>query len=524
MRNAARIRNQWWTTPSLRSLNADAITYGLVTISCILIAFVFLRTYGSLFATGAVLIGGIVLLATLYRVDWGFNFLMLFVLTFGQFEVPGFDTFTFRVSYFKNLKEIEYLPYISFGDVNLFELHLLLVVFIWFVKTCLQKGTNLRRVSLTLQSIMWGMWLVFSFVLGMQKGGEFLPALWECRALVYLSILSFFVPQVLQTKKDINGLVWVMIIGVTIKALEGVLRYADNGWSNVGYEALQAHEDPLFISMLIVLLFGLMLFGGNRVQRIVLVTLTPILLLGFWTGQRRAAMAAFIASLITFLIMLPWADFRRSLKVVIPLIGILMVYVAVFWNSSSSLAGPLKQIRSGMDSDDESGTGIVVKDQDYLSNLYREIEEYNLAFTIQGSPAVGIGFGTKYEQPLKLVDIPYSLRDFMAHNNIIWLFAKVGTIGFFFFWFLLNSAALKGTKLLRVLDDPYLKTVCGLIIVCIIGLMIAAYYDLHLVRYRTMIYVGTLIGVLSTLETLHKQQNSSPTASQDSTRQQTSGP
>jgi len=148
-----------------------------------------------------------------------------------------------------------------------------------------------------------------------------------------------------------------------------------------------------------------------------------------------------------------------------------------------------------------------VKDQDYLSNLYRKIEEYNLAYTIQGSPAVGIGFGTKYEQPLKLVDIPYSLRDFMAHNNIIWLFAKVGAIGFFLFWFLLNSAALKGTKLLRVMQDPYLKTVCGLIIVSMIDLMIAAYYDLHLVRYRTVIYIGTLIGVLSTLENLHKQKD-----------------
>jgi hypothetical protein len=113
---------------------------------------------------------------------------------------------------------------------------------------------------------------------------------------------------------------------------------------------------------------------------------------------------------------------------------------------------------------------------------------------------MGIGFGTRYEQPLQLVQLDFALRDFMAHNNVIWLFVKIGAIGFFIFWFFLNCVAFKGSSLLARLNDPYLKTVCALVVIAIINQMTAAYFDLHLVRYRTMIYLGALMGLLASIE------------------------
>ena len=471
----------------------------LSILGSLILSFVFVSSYGQLFRTGGLVAGIFLIVVTVYRVDWGFSLLILTSLVFGQFEVPGFETLTIQVSYFKNLKEVPYVPYSNFGDVNIFEVHLLLVVFTWFTLICVNREVRVQPVSLWFMGLLWFAWIAVSFGFGMQRGGQMLPALWEARAIVYISLLYFFVAQVIQDKKQIKTLMWVCIIGISVKAFEGVLRYISNGFSTANYEALQAHEDPLFIGTIIIFLLALAVFGGHKGQLATLLFLLFPLLLGFWAGQRRASYAAFIASVITFVVVLPRPDLRKILRYLILCAIVLGLYLVVFWDSGSSLAGPIRQIRSGMEETDE-GSGTVVKDRDYYSNLYRKIEDYNLAVTVQNSPLIGIGFGTKYEQPLELAELHFALRDFMAHNNVIWLLAKVGSIGFFIYWMMLNLIAMKGGALLDRLRDPYLKAVCLLIVVAVINLMVGAYFDLHLVRYRTMIYTGTLMGLLGVLE------------------------
>lgn len=475
------------------------VAYVFCLACCVASALLFLRGSGSFFSAAAFVGAMFVVFVTMYRLDWGFYVLLLVVLIFGQFEVPGFSTFTVRVSYFRNLKEIYYLPYFSHGNVNPFELHFLLLFIVWVSVACVTRRISIHRVSLWFPATVWFAWLFVAFAYGMQRDGEFLPALWESRALMYMGLMYFWVPQVIHTKKDVRAFVWVCIAGITVKAFEGISRYIENGWSTAGYEAMQAHEDPLFIATLFFLLMGFFVFGGDRAQRTTLLVLLLPLALGFFVGQRRAAYAALMVSLAAFFLLIPRQDLLRALKYVIPTVVFIGVYTITFWNSSSNLAAPIHQIRSGMDTKDDASND-VIKDRNYYSNLYRKVEDYDLAVTIQDSPLMGIGFGTRYEQPLQLVQLDFALRDFMAHNNVIWLFVKIGAIGFFIFWFFLNCVAFKGSSLLARLNDPYLKTVCALVVIAIINQMTAAYFDLHLVRYRTMIYLGALMGLLASIE------------------------
>jgi hypothetical protein len=87
----------------------------------------------------------------------------------------------------------------------------------------------------------------------------------------------------------------------------------------------------------------------------------------------------------------------------------------------------------------------------------------------------------------------------MAHNNILWLLVKVGGLGFFLFWLFVDGFAAKGASILVSLQDPYMKAVCALVIVAVINQLTAAFFDLHLVLYRTMLYMGTLMGLLPAL-------------------------
>jgi hypothetical protein len=477
----------------------------LVSVASVMLALVVLWSNGSMMATGAFVAVSLIVLTTLYRIDLGFLVLMAMTLVFGQFEVPGFNTLTFRVSYFRNIKEISYIPYLSIGDANPFEVHLLFIIAVWVVLVGLRRGARPRPVTLWIPACIWFSWLIGSFIYGMSHGGDFLPALWETRALMYMGAVFMLVPQVIRTKEQITAFFWVAICGITFKAFEGILRYQGNGWSMLGYEAMQAHEDPLLISTLFFLLLGLAIFGGHRRQRGVLVILLVPLLLGFYVGNRRAAYAAFLISFIAYLVLIPWKDLLRALKYIGPVVLFLSLYTLVFWNSDGKFAGPIQQIKSGFDKDESEG-GELIKDRNYYSNLYRRIEDYDLAVTIQNSPIAGIGFGTKYEQPIDLVPLDFALRDYMAHNNVLWLLAKVGAVGFFIFWFFMNSLAFRGVSLLGQLEDPYLKTICALSVVSIVTLIAAAYFDLHLVRYRTMIYFGALLGLIASIQNIEKER------------------
>jgi len=488
------------TARAFRRTEELAVLAGIVGY-CVLLALVVLWGNGSLMAAGGFIVLSAVVLLTLYRLDIGFMMLFGSALLFGQFEVPGFTTFTYTVSYFRNLKEITYLPYFDMGDASPFELHLIFLIAVWVVLLCVRRDYRTRPIALWGTVCLWLVWLLGAFAYGMSSGGDFLPALWETRALMYLGILYAFVPQVIRTKAQITALLWVAIGGITVKAFEGILRYQGNGWSMIGYEAMQAHEDPLLITTLFFFLAGLVVFGGHRGQRRALLALAFPLLLGFYVGNRRAAYAAFFLSFLTYLVVIPGRNLRRALVYLIPVVILLAGYVLVFWDSDGRFAGPINQIKSGMDKDPSQGEEIV-KDRNYYSNLYRKIEDYDLAVTIQNAPAVGIGFGTKYEQPLDLIPLNFALRDYMAHNNVLWLLAKGGALGFFLFWFMLNSVGYVGASLLARLNDPYLKSVCALSIVAIITLVTAAFFDLHFVRYRTTIYFGTMLGLIGSIRNL----------------------
>src|SRR5699024_4498575 len=134
------------------------------------------------------------------------------------------------------------------------------------------------------------------------------------------------------------------------------------------------------------------------------------------------------------------------------------------WNSNSKWARPVQMVKSGLVSSKED-----LSKEDYYSNLYRDYENYNLAYTFRGKPIVGTGFGIKYEQPLGLANISFPLRDYIPHNQIFWVIVKSGVVGFFLFWFFFNSFAFQGVYILRNLSSPYLKAVCMMIIVAIIN-------------------------------------------------------
>jgi hypothetical protein len=194
-----------------------------------------------------------------------------------------------------------------------------------------------------------------------------------------------------------------------------------------------------------------------------------------------------------FVVLLPGKDLWRFLRTLYPFLGVLVLYGIIFWNSESKWGMPVRLVKSGISTEQETAG------ERYHSNLYREFEKYDLAVTIRKTPITGIGFGKKYEQPIPLANIAFPLREYIPHNEILWLMTKMGGAGFFVFCLFLCAFVLNASSVFARLPDPYLKAVCALIIAAIVNQVVVSYYDLQLTYYRNMVYLGTLMGLLPTL-------------------------
>jgi len=212
-----------------------------ITASALLI-----KTEGNITAAAGLVTAISILLIIFYRVDWGFYIFLFMVLVFDQHNIPGFEPVTFRAEYFKNFKENSHIPAFSAGVINPVELHLILMLLAWFIAVSVRKRTKIQFIHEWGLAVIFLVSLVLSLVNGMKSGGTFLPALWELRALFYFGFLFFLIPQIIQTKKQLEILLWVFIAGVTVKALQGSWRFASLGFSCAGFETLTNHEDPVF--------------------------------------------------------------------------------------------------------------------------------------------------------------------------------------------------------------------------------------------------------------------------------------
>ena len=445
-----------------------------------------------------------ILFLSVFRIDYSLYLFIFTVLLFEQYAIPGFATITHDVSFFNNLKEISYVPYFHFGMISPFEIHILFLSFALLMHMAVRKDFTFKPIS------VWGAYLVFfaclvlAFLNGMRTGGDFMIALWEVRALFYLCLMYLIVPQILESKKQITMLFWVIIIGITIKALQGVARFVNLGFTTGGFDVLTNHEDPVFMITLLVLLIGFLLFQTGQKQKLWLLASLLIFFVGFYVAQRRATYGSLIVSITAILVLLPALKRIQFLKYFIPVLSILLIYGFAFWNNASSPVGrPVQMIKSAFVEPD-----METNFRDYSSNLYRDNENYNLAQTVVNNTVLGTGFGKRYDQPIPLINIRFPLRDYIPHNHMYWILVKMGSVGFFAFWFFFNCFVAKGTQVFTRLNDPYLKVITLVIVIAVINQMVVSFYDLQLTYYRSMIYLGCLMGLLPVIMHIDREQKS----------------
>lgn len=340
---------------------------------------------------------------------------------------------------------------------------------------------------------------------GYVTGGSLKIIVVELRPFVYLFESYLIACNLVTRKSHVRIFFWFVIIAAGVRALQGIYIYLKLH-GQLGNSTLMSHEESCFFVGLLLLVMLLSLHHRYKPQLYAALCVLPFVVVTLVLNDRRAEYVAFIAGLgAAWALMFVLKPRRRKALAFILLVSAVLVtgYALLFASSTSSFAGPARSIVAVF-SPSETDT------RDTDSNLYRTIENGDLKYTISHNNFwFGLGFGKPYFQPVPLTSVFQAIGSadlyygYVPHNTIYWVWMRLGAIGFLAFWYLIGSIIVYGSLTARQLHNRYLQMAAIYVISMIIVEIIVAFADYQLFLYRSVIYVGLLVGLLVKLPELY---------------------
>jgi hypothetical protein len=356
------------------------------------------------------------------------------------------QTFISELGVFRNLS---YRGLPDGVEVSLFEVMVLLAV-----GSALAHRFH-RRQPLVRGPLFWPMvWFVLMVVIGeaigLFTGGDFKISLWEMRPLLYPAALYILAVNTISEPRHIRILLWIVVVFIGARCLEAVWRFIlMSPEVRATASSVVEHDDSVFLAIP----FGLVLLPAlwrKWVARwlfpVLLLTL-PLVTYTMLINRRRAVyMCVFLV--VVVVLQLVWVTLRsrqqrvRLVQFVLAGLVLLTAYMGVFWNRQSGVGAPAQALRSIVDPNE----------RDLSSNLYRLQENENLRYTISLSPIIGVGFGKPMEVVVPMVDLTseWQMQLYMPHNNMLWLWMRMGILGFVSFWVLIGCSVLLVATCIRL--------------------------------------------------------------------------
>jgi hypothetical protein len=356
----------------------------------------------------------------------------------------------------------------------------------------------LRKLKVHIGPLFWptlvfGGFITFGLVYGLLHHGNITIALWEVRTIYYLPMMLILTSNLIETRAQINCLIWVIVIALFIDSLAGVgfVIFVLNFDLHL-VEAIAEHSDSIHLNTLYILTIGVWLFRGSLAKRIILPLMMPMVLLSYFANQRRASYITLAVSLLLIAIVL-YRENRKLFWLIIPMAGVLgLIYLAAFWNSSGGIGGPARALRS------------VIAPQpggrDDSSNVYRVLENINSKFTIKQRPLTGVGFGNKFYMVVPMPDISFFIWwEYITHNSILWIWIQSGAGGFLSLLVMVGMAVMVGVRALWRMPGGDMSAFALMATLYIVMHFIYAYVDMSW-EAQSMIYVGIMMGLINRLE------------------------
>ena len=477
-------------TAPVRSLRSSIIWLtwfsGLLAISALLTLVMVRSEPGQSFFAWVVFLSGIAVI--LYQPRYGIYLVAFFGLAGDGILTPWFP-------FVKNFSSQESLLYINDAlIINPLEAYIALIFISWLIRAVSQRKINFYSGPLLIPALVFLGFVIFGLYYGLSTRGNVNIALWESRPMFYMVAMIILVSNLLTEREHYANLLWSALLGLFFEALAGNYYYFVSLRADLtNMTAITDHPAAVHMNTVFVFFLGSMLYKISSAKRVALLFIVPFIFLTYIGTQRRAAFVALAAALILIAVLL-YLENRRAFWLIVPITSlILFAYVVAFWNVTHPLGLPAQAIKSVIA---PNSVGIA----DRGSNVYREIENINLNFTIQQKPITGIGFGQKFYIIAPLPNISwFDWWQYFPHNSFIWIWLKTGVFGFAAMLFLMGSTIMLGARTLWRMPRNELSVVALTAVLYVVMQLMFSYVDIGW-DSQSVLYLGIMMGIINSLE------------------------
>jgi O-antigen ligase len=343
-----------------------------------------------------------------------------------------------------------------------------------------------RFAALSLAGVTW-MW-----VYGMARGDADVPSsLWQVQRVAYLPIVVFLFQRGFRRPGDAAALGKVIVSAACLKALVAVYVRATVAPppGELFLQYATSHADSMLFAVAFCAVIALLIHRPGKRALLVAVVL-PLLLAGMVANGRRLVWVELAAGVAAVLALTPWSTAKRTaVRAAIASSPLLLAYAVAGWSSSSVLFQPVHVLRSVVDSKADPST------------LWRDLENYDLFYTLRHNPVLGTGYGHGYVEIVWLPDVSsaYALYRFLPHNSILGLWAYGGLIGFTALWTMLVVGLFLAARAYRhaaTVDD---RTIALTAVAIVVVYLVYCYGDLGLGTWTSVFMVGPAFAIASKL-------------------------
>jgi hypothetical protein len=348
-------------------------------------------------------------------------YLLVFFTLVGDAETMPWWPFT------KNMSSEESIFYVSDAlSVTPLEIVLGVTFLSFLVRSVADDSWRVRRARLFWPMAIFAAFVALGFVRGVFGGGDRPIAIIEARPLLYLPVVYVLVTNLILKPEQYRRLFFAAMVAIGIQSvfsLNFYLHLSEEKKRNL--ETLSEHSATVHMNTLFLLMLALLLFDGTKTKRRWLALLAVPVVVAYLLSQRRAAMVAMVVGLVLLFGVL-FHRRRRIFWLVTPA-GVVMslAFVLATWNAGGAIGMPATAVKSVLFPDQLS-------EEDLISNIYRDLEAFNLWVTVRSDPIRGFGFGHKFIVAAPMPDISKFFPDwqYIPHNSTMWVWIKTGFFGF----------------------------------------------------------------------------------------------
>ncbi len=297
--------------------------------------------------------------------------------------------------------------------------------------------------------LVLGAAVIFGVIWGLIGGGNVVAALLEAVAMVYIPMIFIAARMLFTTLAHYRRLLIAIIVAIVIESSHALLVLPQLREDyTVGTSPL-AHTAALQINMLFLALVATIVLRRKAAGAVALLVIAAAPTLGiFIVAQRRSAIVAMLLGVLLLGVVLHQVN-RRRFKILAPIVIVLGVaYTGAFWNADGGVGIGAQTIRNIVAPDTKSYS-------DANSDLYRDIETFNLQVTIRSNPILGLGYGQDFLQPIPLPRISnFIFATISPHNAVLGLWFKAGLAGILSYMFLISAGLAQGLRSILDVHDP----------------------------------------------------------------------